>query len=512
MKDFTKYLNRHPLIWITLFLFSCLSHGTMLLSTTSGIDVDAAVNGTAKNGLDLGRQGFFLLHFLLGNGWFNVYYAGALTLFFLTVSCALWSYFYVQASGRENTLAILASGMLFLPASTLTMHLFFKQQAMEMAFGFCLMAITLIILMHVLVSQSGAKKNISLFLLLFPCVILFSTYQIFYVIFIYGVVAFLFLSFHNPIFLDRTTESKRWNIAISCFIFFLVGFIINQIITSFIATAEGYLTGQILWGSEPASIIIPRIIKSIGGCLIGYRPYFTWTLLVFYLLILITGIRAVLHIEHISSKVLLTLVVIGLLISPFALTILMGQAPALRAQLVYPLFLGFSGFYVFTYFEKKRVFHIVLQLCVILCLFSQFSSTQRLNYTNAMRYEKDSQLATLIHSEIDALNLDDYPIAFYGRKETALNNACMIVSEPISTSVFDWDWVLEPKYYYSSVRIVDFLNSQGCTYQAADEVYFDEFVPSVAADMPCFPADGSIIEKDGIIIVKLNNEEFEPNE
>ena len=146
-------------------------------------------------------------------------------------------------------------------------------------------------------------------------------------------------------------------------------------------------------------------------------------------------------------------------------------------------------------------------ICCVICLFSQFGATLRLNYTDAKRYERDVEIASAIQLALTEVGADETtPIAFYGHIPTSLNNACMIVSEPLYHSVFDWDWFLEPQYSFSSTRMVDFLNAQGCEYKAADAEVFESVVPDTAKDMPCFPAEGSVVMKDGIVIIKLNEE------
>ncbi len=510
MKNCLNYIKRHRILWIITFLFTCLCHGTTLLSTSSGIDLDAAINGTAGNGLDLGRYGFFLLHYAMGNSWFNMFYTGALSLVFLTLAGILWSYLYVVASNREEPVAIFMLSAFVVSATTLTMHLFFKSQDLEMTFAFCLMAVVILILMQTL----EYKKDSWWWLLLsVPTVLLFSTYQVFYAIFIFGVVSYLFLRFLSNDFLTHTKEGERWMIALKSAGLFLLSFIINQVINSMMINNKDYFRSQILWGSEPLNDTVLRVGKSILACLLGYRPYFTWAMFVFDVVLLVACIWKMRALEGISSKVLLVLDTLVLLVSPFALTILLGQAPALRAQLVYPFFMGFMGFYLFSFFRGKKLLSVLLQLVCILGLVSQFSATQRLNYTDAMRYAGDVRLANDLDRAIQAVsNGQDYPIAFYGHKEANLNQACMLVSEPISTSVFDWDWILEPMYYASTVRAIDFMNAQGLHYQPASEQLFYDFVPSVAADMPCFPAEGSVIEQDGVIVIKLSEHDAIPTE
>ncbi len=508
MRDFFSYIKRHPVLWVIVFLYNCLCHGATLLSPSSGIDVDVAINGDAVNGLDLGRHGFFLVHHLLGNGWFNLYYAGAMTLIFLTLACVCWSYLYVVASGRENVWGIALFSGIFLAGSTLTMHLYFKNQSMETAFGLCLLPLVVLTLMQLLEQDKVSWKWL---LLMMPTVVLFSTYQSFLMCFIFAVVSYLFLRFQDERFLQRTDAKKQWDIAVKSGVLFVISFVVNQVLTSIIAYSEGYLTSQIMWGKEPVIHTILHVGKSICWCLLGFRPYFTATMAVFYVLVLIVGVRVFRGLSEVGSRVLYVLIVIGLLVSPFALHIILGQTPALRAMLAYPLFLGFMGFYVGEHFPEVSIPGVLLKVVCVLCLISQFAVTQRLNYTDHMRYAADVRRANDLVQRIDAVACgEDYPVAFYGHVPTEPNDSCLVVTtEPMTVSVFDWDWSYSPKYYYSSIRIRDFMRVNGTEYEVAPVEWYIDTIPALAEDMPVYPADGSVQLIDGLILIKLGEDDPE---
>ena len=70
-------------------------------------------------------------------------------------------------------------------------------------------------------------------------------------------------------------------------------------------------------------------------------------------------------------------------------------------------------------------------------------------------------------------------------------------------SFFNWDVDVEPLYFFSSNRIVDFMNTLGSSYSKPTTGQVD-LVSGVIADMPCYPAPGSITWVEDTLVVKLS--------
>lgn len=105
----------------------------------------------------------------------------------------------------------------------------------------------------------------------------------------------------------------------------------------------------------------------------------------------------------------------------------------------------------------------VLTTCILL------QYTLLLNYTDEIRYQQDEETAFAIMADIDRVQDEEksYPVVFIGGHPAALNSSC-IHGETIGYSLLDWDTKVEPQGYFSTRRIVGFMNALGAGYTWAD--------------------------------------------
>ncbi len=156
MKVFYDDIREKCNLWIVVFLLALFSHGTMLLGNSIGIDTEdlIALQGTFyEEWLSMGRQGLVFLKLIFGTGVFNPQLAGVMTLLFLTAACILWTSLFSCISGKDSRTATFVFSGLLLVSPLITEQIYFKLQSMEVAFGFCLMAVSLLFVYEVVTTK-----------------------------------------------------------------------------------------------------------------------------------------------------------------------------------------------------------------------------------------------------------------------------------------------------------------------------------------------------------------------
>ena len=238
------------------------------------------------------------------------------------------------------------------------------------------------------------------------------------------------------------------------------------------------------------------------------------------------------------------------------MTILCAAMPPYRSQLIMPFALAFMGSFTLLLLQTltagsasadpaeadptgvmpcaalnahgaSRLLCALPAAFLILCLigsWSQASVLERLYYTNTVRYEEDVRLASAIETRLEAVlaanpeqltmtrkealpeNSENASsaapaVVFIGSKHPALNNSCL-QGEIIGSSFFEWDTNVAPVNYYSTKRILNFMHTLGYSYEQPSTSQV-EAATAYSADMPVYPADGSIICCQDFIIVRL---------
>lgn len=540
-----EYVKRNRWLWLCVFLFIGLCHGSMLLGDTVGIDTEDII---VRQGLFYdswlltGRQGLVLLKKLMGNIIFNPYLAGAMTLVFLTLACILWTWLFFCITGKENKAAILVFSLLLNASSILTEQLYFKLQAAEISFSFCLAAVALFLVYHGMGRLGDKKKRIYGLLCLSCAVFLnlvtFSAYQVMVALFIFGAAACFFLWYF---FGDSGRKEGVWRaperrdgtgtggkicrgfIGVYAGIF-LVSFACNQVVTALFFSGSDYLSSQMLWTVRSAGDClrdiglhmeyvliggqvyrtILRLLHAVGirSELIGGQIYYDNNYGIFCILICV-AVFLFFRKRRKQGVVPAVLGVAGCLLAPFYMTFVCGGEQVIRSQLVLPFALAFLAYALLLFFPDSLPVYGILGLC-LLTGYQQTQYTMLLNYTDKVRYESDVRIAAAIMEEINALEDEEctYPVVFVGSHPAELNNSCLR-GEPIGYSFFEWDADIEPFGFFGTHRILDFMHTLGVDYMQADAAQTAEAV-AFSEEMADWPGKGSVVLRNGVIIVKLS--------
>ncbi len=523
-----KYLEKYYSRIILMGLFVFLIHGAKLHSGIIGIDTEDIIHlqGDFYGGwLNTGRQGLYFLKWLTNSLSFQPYMAGLCTLLFMTAAVSslflLWDKMLWEKADlgqrKTGTWAWAAGGLFLISHPVITEQFYFTLQSAEICIGFLLTAAALYLMAAYREKGKLWRAVISCLLLLLT----FSIYQAFVAVFIFGTITVLLLEGIAGLQKEETVTGKELlGGLIPYVVVFLTAFFINTIITKLFFSVSDYLGGQILWGKFDIMDNFRAIAGHIVKVLTGYESvhnHFSFGLLCLAAtcLVLVICVRFGKRQKKKGSVIVVLFYLAALFVSPFLMTLVCGGAPVIRSQLVLPLITGFLAYLVISLLTvlmdgteaEQTALQKTAGLCVaVLCIlgiWSQTATTMSLYYTDEMRYEQDEALGRELIMEIDRIREEqELPVAVVGRKPFSGNNAC-VIGEIIGKSFFDHDVEVEPPYYWSTRRILGFLHVLGTDYPQADRSRFADAV-NYSADMPVWPAEGSVQIYDGMIVVKLS--------
>lgn len=505
----TEYIKKNTNIWILIFLWNCLCHASMLLSSSIGIDTEDII--TLKDlfyggWLETGRQGLVLLKLLTDTYTFNPYLSGMITLIMLTAAGIMWTYLFTYISGRENKAAIVSFSMLLTVSTIFTEQMYFKLQCMEISIALVLMAVSLLMICK--------KKYVISFML---NLVLFSVYQVMVALFIFGASACIFIScfctFNNS---DKEKATNVWKKAVGFLTVFVISFLTNQIITACFFSGSDYLASQIGWFTNPFGVCVANIVQHIKEVLFGMQIYYVKTFSIYCFLMLAAVVFILIKEKKqrtLSENILAVLSLVLLYLSPFYMTLLCGQAPVMRSQLVLPFTVAFMSYALFLLVQKykniysaktAKITWTVLLLIGFMTGYLQLKYTMQLNYTDSVRYASDVRVAESMIDRIDSFQNEErsLPVVVIGSLPAQLNNSC-IRGEVIGYSFFEWDTQVEPYGYFNTRRVLGFMHTLGVNYRQGDMEQTQKAL-EYSQNMSCWPTKDYVELYDDIIIVKLN--------
>lgn len=517
----SEYVMKNRVLWIVITLFMGLCHGTMMLGNSIGIDTEDIINLQHEfyNGwLTTGRQGLVIIKKLTDNMIFNPQLAGAATLIFLSAACVLWTYLFTYISKKENLFSVAGFSVIFAASTVLTEQLYFKLQSMEVALGFCMMALNLLLMYRTLELQMQRKTKLWVLIIRYVVavglnLVLFSIYQAMVPLYIFGAAACFYLHYffaeedgnRGNVGEEWKSAKRLWEFLGTLIGLFLVSFLLNQGITSAFFSGSDYLQSQFLWFSQPFADCLMNIWTHIKEVIFGTQIYYVKTFVVYCLLLTISCVLFFRKNSRRKAKVLGVIALIGVLLAPFYMTVICGHAPVVRAQLVLPFTVGFMAYILFLFADGRKVAVYGLVILGAVTAYWQLKYTMLLNYSDKVRYESDVRMASSMIERIDLLQNEEnsYPVVFIGSQPAKLNNSC-IRGEVIGYSFFEWDATVEPYGYYNSRRVLGLMQTMGTTYRWADpETTMIAYEHS--KEMKNWPAAGSVALHDDIIIVKLSD-------
>ena len=491
-----------------IFFFSAtflLVYGAWIYNLNPRIDNEVMLNDpySTYNWLILGRQGAIFTKMFFGLLHFNPFVA---TLFGYLICCltgAMYAYLFNRCGIKNNLLNVSMIIILFVNPIFVE-QFYFDLQIFEVAFALLLCVLATGLSYYGILYKSKVAYVLSLIFMVW----IFSTYQIFVIVFITNVV-FVFILLYQKWTLkeNRKIDDKKYlMIIVKLIVLFFVALFLNETITRmFFYGGENYFNSQIMWKNGNIKNCILNIAKHIYMGITGKNAFYTC----FFGIALFSIIGYCIYIVCNSNKklkFLYILALMGLQLCPFLLTILAGNIPAIRSQLVYPLVLSFDLIFILNVCieYKKSILKYFFIVCYVMCIWNNIQVTMRLIYTDEIRAQEDIRLAEMIQQRIYDIGAENKPIAFVGVYQNKLNNAC-IRGELIGESIFNWDSIFEPFYYHSSRRSSTISMTLGFPFYnvSAEQMYEAR---TIAKDLPVWPNKGSVVDNGEFVIVKLSED------
>ncbi len=506
--SFKQYVIKNKFVWLLVLAFTLICRGEMLLSNSVGIDTAEVIvnpDGMYYSWLEIGRQGLVFLKWITGALVYRPLFVGIGTIVLLTVACMLWGYLFVYVSGKENLLGTMFFSGILVSHTILTEQLYFKLQAFEITLALCLMALA-VLCGHIF----ARKKKVWAFIISVPLMlIVFSVYQVMNALFLFGAVASFFLYYFFALKDGEEEKSGKalWMYILRFAAVFLVGFLINQVITSLFFSSAEYVNNQVQWGQITFVESIISILAHVKNVALGVNVFYIRTFSLFAVLLIVQVIYALKESKN-TARYLGTLCLILLFMSPFYMSLISGGLTVARSQLVLPFTLAFMGYLVCMFripSEKVQKWAKVAAIVIgCITLIYQVPYTMRLNHTGELRYESDVQVANALIEDVMKYQNEDAsrPVVFIGGHEENLGDD-ILYGECLGESVLNWDTEVEPKGYHSTMRIVNFMETQGVRFNRGNE---DEtlYAYKVSREMKDWPAEDSIRLVMDLIIVRLS--------
>jgi hypothetical protein len=437
---------------------------------------------------------------------FNPYFAGLMTLVFLTAAVSAFFILWDRASGTDGRAAWVGGAVLWIAHPILVEQFYFSLQSAEICMGMLLTAAALF-----LVHEARGRQRAGAYLLS-ACILLisFSVYQIFVVLFIFGTVSVLALDVLRE---NESRESVRGVMKnlLPYVGVFLGAFVCNSLVTHLFFQHSDYLSSQVKWGEASIRECLYPVVTQMRDVFLGRNSIFYNG--VFGLLALL-GLMLVLVLWKRYGGVLL-FYYLSVLTTPFLMTVVCAGVPAVRSQLILPIATGFLAYLNCRMLrrvaeEKQKGCSKMAKggyaVLAVLCLIGGVAEAQmslRLYYTDACRYAQDEALGRELIKELEVLiGEDETPVVVIGSRAFQGNHAC-VEGEIIGRSIFDHDVDEEPQYYWSTRRVIGFLHTLGydCEQLPAKNI---PYAVDFAEDMDVWPGKHSVEHAGDMIVIKLS--------
>lgn len=526
------YLEEYCLVWWGFAVLVLMAHGSVLFSERFGIDTELAIDGI-HNFDKIGRQGLVWLGKLLGMGWFNLYYAQALTILFLFLSPVAFGYLFYTVGGRSGKTALFAFGASYICSVFWTAQIYFLNQSAQITCCGILVPAAILILHRGF--QGGRKEKIlSLIMAWLLQQIIFSCYQVLAVFYVTAVAAaFLVFSVKEA---QNKKLLRKW-VAMQSGSFF-AGFLGYLLIARlFYMQGGNYLGSQLKWGTKPFGEVLADCFRAAGATLRANYPYYTGLYGVFALLLLLVSVRYMIKKKYKGPRFLFWSAEAIVILSPYVFCFFYGGELLDRMQLTTPLAQGCILYLIFMIHREaedeipsgitgKKLFWMAVAFLMAALLFRettvQLSYCNRLYYTDSQRFAFDIQMSHDLYTALEEYKASqDIPeevlrrIVFVGYPRPNYNKGS-VAGHTIGYSNLAFDQV---DGSFLRRRMTTFMRDAGYPvlpepffteeekriYDACFETYFNDQVSA----MPCFPAKDSIqlLEAEGTdlsyLVVKL---------
>jgi hypothetical protein len=265
--------------------------------------------------------------------------------------------------------------------------------------------------------------------------------------------------------------------------------------------ASDYVNALVGWGhGTPITVLLRNIINPAYTLFLAPGAIGAVGVRLTIIALILTSVLGIVCYKG-WKRFLIPVMCVLLGLSPFALALaLMGFMP-LRSMQALPLMMGIAWCFMFMVIGQstaKRTAVVIPYIIAIALIFGQIQTLNRMYYGDRARYEMDRQLAAMIIHDVkrEFGSIPDAPFMFLGAYQHPLNSAVVIRSEALGGSFWSWD-------DGNNDRMIAFLRMEG--YDIERVMYNVSYMEAIYREqMPIWPRDGSIIETEHGIMIRLS--------
>ena len=499
---FLLYICKHPVCAVIMIAGILTAYSSYAFATDYYVDSEVVINipGTNYNWLTIGRYGLVLVRRLLGTSWYNPFYTGILLLFFLWLTGMTSSYVTGKLFPKLTPAMTTLGSLIFITYPTFTEQYYFHFQSAEIAFGLWLsMLATGMFYLYV------RDKRRELFICtLFLYILTFAIYQSFIPLALCCYLA-IFLALITRKEIDMVIVKRS---ILGSILHFLLAFGISQGINRICFPSSGYLSGQVIWTAEGSPMeSLLAVIKACVRMITGRGLFYT-TLLLFAILLAIAAFWYSRR-QPVHRMILSLLAAFGIAMTPFALTLLMGENTAVRSQFTYGLAAVILIYLSLQTFSEHKV-QLAATILLLAVTVSQIFTVRFIWKAHTFVTDYDRATAT----QIMELMYDSHIVCqgtgtiFWGylQPETPYDKEIADSPSYLFTSVFNLEHAAQPYCYFSTVRIMSYMEAMGhkFTFPTSYSQSVSSYIMARETLAP-FPEEGCIFNDYQVFTINLGN-------
>ncbi len=490
LKDhITGYVRKNSAMALFFFVLSICIFGVYLSHDIVTFDAEGFYTAgyEAKwygQWLELGRWGLVILKKLTGLTFINPYFSAAIFFLCIPLGVLLWTTLLSYWMPSVPSYAAWIFGAVFLSHPVWALQFAYRNQMECISFLLMIMPMALLLYSDWLKN----KNNISLIISFILMIFLFGSYQAFEFAGACGLLIILFLYLHQDE--EKLVTAKEFAITIG----YLAGaFVISMIIAKFFQMrydihGGSYLSEQFLWGKQSISQNIAAILSYLKAGFLGnhveYGPLY----------LILTILACISVFLHEKNRVLRLIVLAGIVLMPFVLTMVTASEIVSRSQFSYVLSIAFLAWYCCASLVKIK--YIPLLLCAVFAV-QQAEISTRLLYTHVRVMEEDKERFRMIWQEALEKGAEEGDaLCLIGGMSNTVDDT-MLEREVIGYSYF------EHTEFYGPNKTVEAMSAYGYHVSKPSKEQLAE-AERIACEMNLWPhGEDGIRVQDHMIIVRL---------
>lgn len=517
MKDeklsFRSFLAKFQWHTIVMGLTLVLSMYQYLFSTNRRIDtiIKLVSHVDEFNDIELGRFGIVYLNRLFGMQWYNPFLTAFLTQAVIVLTGVLLVYLLWRVTGGRHGAALFFMPLLIFLTPNWTEQLYFSYQTFLVLLGTAFTIIASYLVLKWIPSKNHRLLIVATALLF----VAFSVYQSFVPLYMVLVFGWFLLECITDKKKDLSYFARTVVGHLIVGVVALVGYYLADKLANIGAVETDYLSKQFLWGIQPLHGVISSIIQSVGSIILARGLVDTWAYSLSAVASLVFLVMFLRKNKDLAMKGFILAAWLFLQLSGMALIFALGVRTYIRTELAITFVLAFN--FLLCYLTAKDTFDglrekrkhqawVVLACAIgLLGLYINADLTFRLYYTDDIRNQRDQALAQSIiwdlKTQTSAEN-EEKAVVFLGEPKLLLDATC-VESEVIGVSMFAYHDSCDS----TNTIIMDYLVTSGFDCKRPEKADYQK-AWAVLDSMTDYPLEGSILETDDVIVVRLSDDPY----